>query len=107
VWQDPPNNWGEMPGGYDLTGASRVTFWAKGATGSEHVEFKIGLLGGNKQYRDSAKATTGKIQLTTQWKQYVLELGGKNLQQIITGFSWVVEGGPSPVTFYLDDIQYE
>ena len=107
VWQDPPNNWGDMPGGYDLTGARRLTFWARGVTGSEKVEFKIGLLGVSKQFCDSAKATTGKIQLTTQWKQYTLDLGGKNLQRIITGFSWIVEGGATPVTFYLDDIQYE
>ena len=107
VWQNPPNNWGDMPGGYDLSGARRLTFWARGATGTERVEFKIGLLGLSKQFYDTGKASTGKIQLTRQWRQYTLDLAGKNLQRIITGFSWVVEGGASPVTFYLDDIQYE
>ena len=29
-WQDPVNNWGEKDGGFDLTGAQRLTFWARG-----------------------------------------------------------------------------
>ena len=34
-------------------------------------------------------------------------MGGKDLKQIKTGFCWVVAGQGAPVTFYLDDIQYE
>jgi hypothetical protein len=107
VWQDPANNWGDCPGGYDITGASKVKFWARGETGAERVEFKIGILGVGKKYRDSTRATTGRIQLTTQWQEYRIDLEGRNLQRIISGFVWVVEGGTSPVIFYLDDIAYE
>ncbi|MBI3252713.1 MAG: hypothetical protein HYZ52_05320, partial [Candidatus Omnitrophica bacterium] len=34
-WQNPPNNWGTRPGGYDLTGAKKLTFWARGEKGGE------------------------------------------------------------------------
>ncbi len=107
AWQDPPNNWGDLPGGFDLTGAKRLSFWARGETGREAVEFKIGLLGVSKMFPDTARATSGKIPLSSQWRQYTIELGGKDLQRIISGFVWVVEGGTAPVTFYLDDIEYE
>ena len=30
VWQDPANDWGDEPGGYDLTGAKKLSFWARG-----------------------------------------------------------------------------
>ncbi|RKY34931.1 MAG: hypothetical protein DRP78_05960, partial [Candidatus Omnitrophota bacterium] len=32
-WQWPPNNWGEKRGGYDLTGAAKLSFWARGEKG--------------------------------------------------------------------------
>src|SRR5690348_3446743 len=28
-WQLPANNWGDKPGGYDLSGFKKLTFWAK------------------------------------------------------------------------------
>ena len=36
-WQQPANNWGEKKGGYDLTGAKKLTFWARGANGGEKI----------------------------------------------------------------------
>src|SRR5262245_5696261 len=41
-WQQPPNNWGDKPGGYDLSNMKRVTFWARGEKGGEKIaEFKV------------------------------------------------------------------
>ena len=28
-WQNPANNWGDKPGGYDLSAFKRITFWAR------------------------------------------------------------------------------
>ena len=39
VWQSPANDWGDAPGGFDLTGAKALTFWARGAKGGEAVDF--------------------------------------------------------------------
>jgi hypothetical protein len=33
VWQSPANNWGNQPGGWNLTGAKHLTFWARGDKG--------------------------------------------------------------------------
>src|SRR5262245_34755720 len=37
IWQDPPSDWGDKPGGHDLTGAGKLTFWARGEAGGEKV----------------------------------------------------------------------
>jgi len=106
VWQDPANDWGDKPGGHDLSGSKRLSFWARGEKGGEKVEFKFGILGADKKYADSASGST-TIELDLEWKQYTVDLDGKDLKQIKTGFCWVVAGQGAPITFYVDDIQYE
>ena len=32
-WQSPANNWGDKKGGFDLTGAKKLVFWARGEKG--------------------------------------------------------------------------
>lgn len=107
-WQNPPNNWGTRPGGYDLTGAKKVTFWARGEKGGERVEeFKIGGITG--EYADSDVAGIGPVVLTKEWQQYAIDLDGKDLSSISGGFCWAtnLDVNPDGVTFYLDDIRYE
>ncbi|RKX90882.1 MAG: hypothetical protein DRP84_12450 [Spirochaetes bacterium] len=107
-WQNPPNNWGKIKGGYDLTGAKKLTFWARGEKGGEIVEFKVGGITGD--YSDTTEVTTGPISLTKDWKQYTIDLSDEDLSYISGGFCWVAsaldvpEGG---ITFYLDEIVYE
>jgi hypothetical protein len=105
--QDPPNDWGDQPGGFNLAGASKLTFWARGEQGGETVTFKLGVLGADKKYSDSDHAELPDVQLTKDWKQYTIDLSGRNLARIKTGFVWVLAANGAPVTFYLDDIQYE
>jgi hypothetical protein len=106
VWQSPANDWGDQPGGFDLTGAKKLTFWARGSEGREQVSFKAGLLGSDKNYPDSSQSAVD-VTLTPEWKQYSIDLTGKDLTDIKTGFCWVVAAKGKPVTFYLDDIRYE
>jgi hypothetical protein len=42
AWQSPPNDWGDQPGGLNLKGATKLTFWARGEDGGEVVVFKLG-----------------------------------------------------------------
>ena len=105
VWQDPPGDWGDLPGGYDFTGATKLTFWARGAAGGEKVMVGVGLLK-EKKYDDSAVAEI-PVTLTTDWKQYTIDLAGKDLTCIKSGFRWTVAGQGKPVVFYLDDVQFE
>ncbi len=107
-WQNPPNNWGNVDGGYDLSKATKVTFWARGENGGERIEeFRIGGLMG--QFPDSDSANMGPVILTKDWKQYVIDLKGKDLSYVSGGFAWStnVDVNPQGATFYLDDIKYE
>ncbi|MBF0387919.1 MAG: hypothetical protein HQL20_08710 [Candidatus Omnitrophica bacterium] len=109
-WQNPADNWGDRKGGYNLSGAARLSFWAKGELGGERIEeFRVGGIGANSLYPDTDSATIGPVILTNQWKQYSIDLRGKDLTHISGGFAWVanVEANPHHCTFYLDDIRYE
>ncbi len=107
-WQNPPNNWGYRKGGYDLTGAKKLTFWARGENGGEIIgEFKMGGISG--EYPDSDSAGIGPVVLDKEWKKYTIDLTGLDLSYISGGFCWVCSrmDNPGSITFYLDDISYE
>ncbi|HAJ56200.1 MAG TPA: hypothetical protein DCL35_00330 [Candidatus Omnitrophica bacterium] len=108
-WQDPANNWGSnSAGGFDLSGAYRLTFWARGAKGGERIEeFKMGGISG--AYPDSGSAGIGPVMLTPEWRQYSINLAGKDLSHVIGGFAWStnLDVNPEGCTFYLDEIRYE
>ena len=107
-WQQPANNWGEKKGGYDLTGAKQLTFWAKGANGGEKIaEFKVGGITG--EYPDSDSAQIGPIELTKEWQKYTIDLTGKDLSNIIGGFCFAAskDDNPNGAIIYLDDIMFE
>ncbi len=107
VWQSPAGDWGDKPGGWNLTGAKRLVFWARGAHGDETVSFEFGLLGGDKAYPDTGHGKLADVTLTSDWREYAIELGSEDLSRIKTGFSFVLKGQNKPVTFYLDDIRFE
>ena len=106
VWQDPANNWGDQPGGHGLAGAKTLSFWARGDAGGEKVTFKIGLLGPDKTFADTATGEQA-VTLTKDWTRYTIDLSGKDLSRVMTAFCWVVAGQGKAVTFYLDDVRYE
>jgi hypothetical protein len=107
VWQSPANDWGDKPGGWNITGAKRLSFWARGEKGGEVAGFQLGLLGSDKKFADSGSAKLEKVTLTTEWQQFEMDLSGKDLSRIKTGFAITVAGSGQPFTIYLDDIQYE
>jgi outer membrane protein OmpA-like peptidoglycan-associated protein len=109
-WQQPANNWADIPGnaGYDLRGASRLTFWARGDKGGEKIhEFRIGGIVG--RYPDSDAASIGPITLSQDWKRYEIDVSDKDLRHIIGGFGLFVNkyDAPNGMVFYLDDIAYD
>lgn len=107
-WQNPPNNWGGVDGGIDLSKATKLTFWAKGEKGGERIEeFKVGGIMG--EYSDSDTAGIGPVVLDKTWKQYTIDLKGKDLSYVIGGFAWStnLDVNPDGATFYLDEIKYE
>jgi hypothetical protein len=104
VWQDPPNDWGTAPGGFDLRGARKLTFWAKGDKGGEVVDFKLGIYDRTKKFPDSGSGQLIGAHLTKNWKQYTISLKGINTADIKTGFVWVAA---TPETFYISGVQYQ
>jgi hypothetical protein len=109
-WWDPPEaEWGNIDGGFDLSCATKLTFWARGETGGEKAEFKVGGLKGDYQDSLQPALSTGPIVLTGEWASYALDLSGRDLSHIIGGFLWVTNESSNPggATIYLDDIRFE
>lgn len=107
-WQNPPNNWGDKDGGFKLDGAKALKFWARGEKGGERiVEFKVGGITG--PYSDSDSASIGPVDLTPEWKEYSIDLEGRDMSYISGGFAWSTnaDSNPEGMTFYLDDIRFE
>jgi hypothetical protein len=113
----PQVNFGILPNaGTNLTGATKLTFWARGENGGEIVDFFMGGIGwplGTTPFPDSTDAVKIRVTLSNQWAKYTINLQGKNLSYIQGGFGWVASragatgANPSGAVFYLDDIQYE
>ena len=115
----PTSNWGTIPNaGYNLTGATQLTFLARGAVGGERVHFfafGVGNTAVQMPYSDSALRTPGIYaapwSLTTSWTPITISLQGLDIHYVLGGFGWSVVAAEQtnagvPVTFYLDDIQY-
>ena len=108
-WQNPANNWGAKKGGYNLTGAKKLTFFARGEKGGEKLT-EVGVGGIEGEFADSDKVSVGPIELTKDWKQYEVDLKGADMSYISGGFFWSASGDDVPeegITFYLDDIRFE
>ena len=107
-WQNPANNWGSKKGGFDLTGMTKLTFWARGAKGGEIIQkFIVGGIKG--MYSDTLEVEIGPIELSETWKQYTINLSGKDLSYVSGGFGWVTTSdlNPEGATFYIDEIKFE
>lgn len=110
-FQTPPNNWGTMRGGFDLTGYKTLKVKLRGEKGGEVLD-KIGLGGisGQTQEGDSDNVETpDRIELSKDWKEYEIDLKGLDLHHVIGGFLWSASADSNEhgITFYLDDLRLE
>ena len=106
AWQNPPNNWGEVDGGFDLTGAKELEFWARGEYGGEKIAVGVGIIDSDKAFPDSGKTPQESIELSGDWTRYTISLKRIDLSSIKTGFVVTITGRSSPVTVYLDNIRF-
>jgi hypothetical protein len=108
-WQWPDGNWGESQGRSLM--ARRVAFSARGQTGGELVEFKVGGIGsdGEQPFRDSVDRSSGGIRLEPEWRRYEIQLSDQDLSSVIGGFAWIVQANANvdPVVFYIDNVRFE
>lgn len=107
AWQSPEGDWGDKPGGLDLTGAKKLTLWARGMNGGETVTFSVGIIKSDKKYCDTAIVDGGKRTLSDSWQKYEVPLDGRDLTRIKTGLVMIVGGQGHPVTIFIDDIRIE
>lgn len=116
----PSCNWGESPGaGFDLTGATQLTYWAKGETDGLEVEIFVGGVGWNPEtgeqiapYPESHQrvpALSETVKLSTEWQEFTIDLSGLDLSYALSGIAWVAsqELNPDGATFYLDDVSFD
>lgn len=108
LWQYPENNWGEKPG-YDLTGATKLTFWARTDERGLKINFLVGIKG-----KDSCgEVTIGytSLDVNGNWAKYAIDLSGMDLSNVRGGFGFtfndVNDPDPDGCVFYLDDIQFD
>jgi len=107
AWQNPPNDWGDRAGGYDLTRAKKLTFFARGEQGGEVVIFEFGIIPQNRKFSDTGKGRLEKVVLPKEWQRYEIPITNQDLTRIKTGFVWTVASRDQPVVFYLDNILWE
>lgn len=103
---DPPNDWGEILGGYDISGAKKFSFWAKADTDELITTIGFGLVGKDKPFPDSA-VTSVEITLTNKWKRYSINIKKLNLSCIRSGLVVVAKGKGYRYSIWLDDIVFE
>jgi hypothetical protein len=122
-WQYPQNNWGETAGYPMPLGATRVTFWARGAVGGESVTFRVGYTGFATLLQpctpDGVSGNTIALSLTSTWTKYSFSLmgtytqGATPVQGVLGAFAWIanaappIDGGPGSLKFNIDDIQWQ
>ena len=104
-WQNPANDWGEKPGGVNLSKATTLVFRARGLRGGEKVTFFMGGLK-DKAFNDTAEARLPDVILKKEWTRYRIPLDGLDLSCVKTGFGFTLGNDGDPFAFFLDDIQY-
>jgi len=113
-WLAPQDNWGQRPGRKIEPGATTVTFYAAGQTGTESVTFRAGGVQDISQpYQDTFRIEQTET-LSTTLTSYSLDLVGQTYDQVIGGFAWIVttndsatwDAGAPPIIFYIDDIEW-
>jgi len=115
----PTLNFGTVAnGGVDLSGATSLTFWARGEVGGEKIEFFLAGVGRDTNTGAPIESFPGSsprqpavgtlFTLTTQWQQFAIDVSGLDLSYLLGGFGWVADDvdNPTGAVFYVDDIQY-
>lgn len=103
---DPANDWGNILGGYDISGAKTFSFWAKSKFSGVVVRLGFGLIENDMPYPDTAKKAE-EITLTSEWKKYTIKLKKADLSCIRSGLVLFASSYGYPQTIYIDDVVFE
>jgi hypothetical protein len=103
---DPANDWGDILGGYNISGANTFSFWAKASYSNLKVKVGFGLIADDKPFPDSSIEST-ELTLTNDWKKYTIKTKGLDLSCIRTGFVLFSSGDGITHEIFIDDIVFE
>jgi hypothetical protein len=114
-WAYPSNNWGSRPGRSMDAKWSRVRLFAAGSPSGFSVQFIAGgIQDRTLPYSDQFRVGSLPETVTTDWKQFSLDLADQTFDAVIGAFAWVTaypEGtdpaSAAPRVLYLDDIVWE
>jgi hypothetical protein len=115
AWQFPENNWGDLPGkNLSARDYKFVSVYARGVPDKKGrfpvIQFKAGgHTSPGMQYQASFAEVSGEfVTLGPDWKEYTLDIAGKDLTNVPTAFVSVIRASENEygATFYLDDINY-
>ncbi|WP_370391299.1 glycoside hydrolase family 2 TIM barrel-domain containing protein [uncultured Winogradskyella sp.] len=103
---DPANDWGDILGGYDISGARVFSFWAKGSYNGLKAQIGFGLIGDDKPFPDSVKVLED-FELTTQWKEYRIKVKREDLSAIRSGLVLFAAADGFAHDIYIDEVKFE
>ncbi len=91
--------------GRDLSGFNALTFWAKATQAGTINEIGFGNDFGENKYL----ATVQNLQLSTNWKKYIIPIPDASKLTQEKGMFWYAEGPEDDkgYTFWIDELQYE
>lgn len=102
VWQKPG-----ATQAFNLTGVSRIKFWARGEKGGEKVDFKFSVFPETRVVRMSGPMVLRSVQLTNEWTAYSINLENRNLGEVKLGVVLSVVCPEQDATIFLDSISLE
>ncbi|MBT8220450.1 MAG: hypothetical protein KJP00_11520 [Bacteroidia bacterium] len=103
---DPANDWGDILGGYDLSGANTFSFWAKSNDSNVIAKIGFGLIGSDKPFPDTAKESI-EIKLTKKWKKYIIKTKKLDLSCIRSGLVITSIAYGFPHDIYIDEVVFQ
>jgi hypothetical protein len=97
--------------GYNLTGASKLSFWARSAEPGLEIKFLVGIDKIDPFEQIFYGENDGWASLDTIWKEYTIDLTGKDLSRVAGGFGFTFDAKHTPSSkgckFYLDNIRFD
>ncbi len=103
---DPPNDWGEILGGYNIREAKSFSFWAKASYDNLYATVGFGLIEEDKPFPDTDKDLI-RLYLTKEWKKYTIDTKALDLNCIRSGFVLFSGGEGMPHEIFIDEIVFE
>lgn len=104
---DPANDWGDILGGYDISGAETFSFWAKASYNGLEIEAGFGLIEeGDKPFPDSSIKLV-EFSLSDKWEKYTINTKDLDLNTIRSGFVIFTSGDGLSHDIFIDEIVFE